>query len=110
PRLLRSALSNVVMNAVKFSRPDTEVHVRARSSEGRALIEVADACGGLPPGKAEELFAPMVQRGADRSGFGLGLAIALQATTAHRGTLKVRDVPGHGCVFTADLPLRLAHA
>jgi signal transduction histidine kinase len=103
-RLLRSAVSNLLQNALKFSRAGTQVTLRARQAEGRVLIEIEDACGGLPPGRAEELFAPTVQRADDRSGFGLGLAIALQAANAHNGTVKVRDLPGHGCIFTIDLP------
>jgi signal transduction histidine kinase len=65
---------------------------------------VEDGCGGLPPGKVGELFAPLVQRGDNRSGFGLGLGIALQAAEAHNGTIKVRDIPGKGCAFILDLP------
>lgn len=52
----------------------------------------------------EELFNPLVQRGENRTGFGLGLGIALQAAEAHNGTIKVRDMPGQGCAFTIDLP------
>jgi len=80
------------------------VVVSAARSEGRLTIEVRDSCGGLPPGKAEELFDPLVQRSADRSGFGLGLGIALQAAESHNGTIKVRDLPGDGCAFVIDLP------
>jgi len=105
PRLLRSAVSNLVTNALKFSPPGSTVTVRGWASEGRLLIEVADQCGGLPPGKAEELFSPLVQKHGDRSGFGLGLAIVRQAAEAHGGTVKVRDLPGVGCVFSLDLPL-----
>jgi signal transduction histidine kinase len=104
PRLLRSAVANLVQNALKFSQRNATVTLSAREAEGRLLIEVSDGCGGLPAGKADELFAPTVQRGNDRSGFGFGLAIALQAAEAHNGTIRVRDVPGHGCVFTIDLP------
>jgi signal transduction histidine kinase len=104
-RLLRSAVSNLLTNALKFSPPGTTVEVRACVRESRLSIEVADQCGGLPPGKAEELFSPLVQRHQDRSGFGLGLAIVLQAAEAHGGTAKVRDLPGEGCVFSLDLPL-----
>lgn len=104
PRLLRSAISNLLHNAVKFTGPKTTVTLRARRDEGRVVIDVADQCGGLPAGKVEELFSPLVQRAADRSGFGLGLAIAKQATAAHDGIIRVRDVPGVGCVFTLDLP------
>jgi signal transduction histidine kinase len=104
PRLLRSAISNLLHNALKFSREGATVTLTAGRADGRVMIEVADGCGGLPPGKAEELFAPLVQRDDNRSGFGLGLAIALQAAEAHNGTIKVRDRPGTGCSFIIDLP------
>jgi hypothetical protein len=103
-RLLRSAVSNLLHNALKFSHEQSTVVVSAGHAEGRVTIEVTDACGGLPPGKVEELFTPLVQRGHDRTGFGLGLGIALQAAEAHNGTIKVRDIPGKGCAFIVDLP------
>jgi signal transduction histidine kinase len=106
PRLLRSAVTNLMLNAVKFTPPEGHVSVSVRRHEGRLLIEVSDSCGGLPPGKVEELFAPLVQRAENRTGFGLGLSIALQATEAHNGTIRVTDLPGHGCVFIIDLPDR----
>jgi len=104
PRLLRSALINLVHNAVKFSSVGSKVIVRGRVSPGRVTIEVADACGGLPAGQIEDLFSPRVQRGEDRSGFGLGLAIARQAVEAHGGHISARDVPSCGCVFAIELP------
>jgi signal transduction histidine kinase len=104
PRLLRSAVYNLLHNAVKFSHEQSTVVVSAGYADGRVSIEVTDTCGGLPPGKAEELFAPLVQRGENRSGYGLGLGIALQAAEAHNGTIKVRDVPGKGCAFILDVP------
>jgi signal transduction histidine kinase len=107
-RLLRSALSNLLHNAIKFTAPGHEITIRAEHHDARMMIEVHDGCGGLPPGKAEELFAPLVQRNENRSGFGLGLAITMQAAQAHNGTVTVRDVPGKGCVFTIDLPASAA--
>jgi len=104
PRLLRSAVFNLVQNALKFSPAGSEVSLTANAEPGVVTIEVADACGGLPPGKVDDLFAPLVQRGENRSGFGLGLAIARQAIEAQGGIIKVRDVPGDGCVFSIELP------
>jgi signal transduction histidine kinase len=71
-------------------------------------IEVSDECGGLPSGRAEELFRPFEQQGADRSALGLGLAICKRGVEANGGTLGVRDVPGKGCVFSVELPRTLA--
>lgn len=103
-RLLSSALGNLVHNAIKFTRPDGHVVMRARTREQWVIFEVQDECGGLPPGKAEELFQPFVQRGNDRSGFGLGLAIAQHAVRAHGGRIHVVDRPGVGCTFVIEVP------
>jgi signal transduction histidine kinase len=104
-RLVLSALTNLVRNAVKFSHEGGAVVVRARGGTDRVLIEVEDSCGGLPPGAFEKAFAPFAQLGADRSGFGLGLAIAKQAADAHEGVIRVVDLPGKGCIFVLELPV-----
>lgn len=103
-QILAAAVANLLQNAFKFTRPATTVKLRTSSTPARVLIEIEDACGGLPAGKAEDLFRPFEQRGKDRSGVGLGLSICLKAAKASGGELRVRDLPGHGCVFTLDLP------
>ena len=70
----------------------------------RVLIDVEDHCGGLPPGDPEKLFESFTQHGADRSGLGLGLSISRRSVEANAGLLRIRDIPGSGCVFTIDLP------
>ena len=102
--LLSSALGNLLQNAFKFTEPHTEVALQVRAAGNRVLIEVEDRCGGLHPGDPELLFQPFVQDGADRSGVGLGLSICKRSVEANNGVLKVRDLPGKGCVFTIDLP------
>jgi signal transduction histidine kinase len=47
---------------------------------------------------------PYAQSGEDRSGLGLGLDISRRGVEANGGILRVRDIPGSGCVFTIDLP------
>ena len=102
--LLFSALGNLLQNAFKFTRRHTQVTLKAFASGDRVLIEVADNCGGLPAGDAEEMFRPFRQNGHDRSGAGLGLSICRRSVDANGGTLSVRNIPGTGCVFTIDLP------
>lgn len=104
-QMLSSALANLLQNAFKFTPRGGRVSLTTRQDQGRAILEVADQCGGLPPGPADDLFRPFEQRGTDRSGLGLGLSISRRAVEANGGVLAVRDVPGVGCVFTIDLPL-----
>ena len=110
PQLLAAVMVNLLQNAFKFTRPHTTVTMRAGASADRVLIQVQDECGGLP-GEVdpENLFRPFEQRGADRSGMGIGLAFSRWGTEAHGGRLYGRSLPNEGCVFTVDLP-RLAAA
>jgi signal transduction histidine kinase len=103
-QLLAGAVINLLQNAFKFTRSQGRVSLRTSSTAARVVIEVEDECGGLPPGKAEELFRPFEQRNSDRRGLGLGLSISRKSVEAIGGELRVRDVPGIGCVFTVDLP------
>ncbi len=102
--LVLSALGNLLQNAFKFTARLSEVALRVVAVDDRILIEVEDRCGGLPAGDPETMFQPYTQRGADKTGLGLGLPISRRGVEANGGTLTVRDVPGSGCVFTIDLP------
>lgn len=102
-QILGSIVTNLVQNACKFTRRQGQVTVAARVAWDRVLIDVADECGGLPPGDHQDLFLPYAQRGADRTGLGLGLAVSLRGARAIGGDIHVRDVPGTGCVFPIDL-------
>ena len=94
----------MLQNAFKFTKRHTEVSLNVRSTADRVMIDVADQCGGLPPGAPEDLLLPFTQRGANRAGVGLGLSICRHSVEANDGVLSVRDIPGSGCVFTIDLP------
>ena len=103
-RILAAAMTNLLQNAVKFTRPRGRVTLGARAAADRVLISVEDECGGLPLGKIEELFSPFQQRGTNRTGLGLGLAFSRWGAHANSGQLHARNLPGKGCVFTVDLP------
>jgi signal transduction histidine kinase len=102
--LLLAALVNLLQNAFKFTRSHTEVTLSAYADNDRVLIDVKDHCGGLPAGAQGMMFKPFKQAGSNRNGLGLGLSIAKKSVEASGGALRVRDVPGTGCVFTIDLP------
>jgi signal transduction histidine kinase len=104
-RLMRSALSNIVRNAVKYTAPGTDIYIRGRVDGKHVVIEVEDACGGMPPDRVEAAFAPFVRLNRREPGFGLGLAIAKQSIDAHGGTIRVQNLPGTGCIFVLELPI-----
>jgi signal transduction histidine kinase len=101
---LISALANLVQNAMKFTKPGTSVSLRGREDDKSVMLDVEDCCGGLPEGRASELFKPFIQKGADRTGVGLGLAISRRAILRNDGDVSVRNIPGQGCVFSISLP------
>jgi signal transduction histidine kinase len=105
PQILMAVVGNLLQNGFKFTEPSTTVTLRVRASADRILIEVEDECGGLPGGgDAEELPPSFEQRGADRSGLGVGLAFSRWGAEVNDGRLYARNLPGKGCVFTVDLP------
>jgi signal transduction histidine kinase len=103
-QVLAAVIMNVLQNAFKFTRPRTIVTLRVGAEADRVLIEIQDECGGLPGGDVDDLFRPFEQRGANRSGLGLGLAFSRWATEANHGRIYARNLPDAGCVFTVDLP------
>ncbi|HMJ14356.1 MAG TPA: HAMP domain-containing sensor histidine kinase [Polyangiaceae bacterium] len=103
-QVLAAALANLLQNAFKFTRKHGHVMLTARATRDRVAFDVEDECGGLPPGKIQELFRPFEQRGSDRTGVGLGLSICVKSAKANGGEITVRDMPGKGCVFSIELP------
>jgi signal transduction histidine kinase len=106
--ILAAALANLLQNACKFTHAGSQVMLRVLASDERVSIEVEDRCGGLQDGAEAQIFTPFAQRGADRSGVGLGLSISRKGVEASGGTLRVRNLPGCGCVFAIDLPRKIA--
>jgi signal transduction histidine kinase len=103
-QVLAAVVTNVLQNALKFTRPRTTVTLRVGASAERVLIAIQDECGGLPDGDVDDLFQPFDQRSANRTGLGLGLAFSRWATEANNGRIYARTLPSVGCVFTIDLP------
>lgn len=101
-----SVLNNTVRNGIKFSRRGGRVNVVVRPVGATVVVDVEDSCGGLAEGVAERMFAPFTQLDENRSGFGLGLAIARQAAEAVGGGLEVCGLE-KGCRFSAVFPLVL---
>lgn len=111
--LLRSALENVITNAIRYTRAGTEVEVSLHSvgtTEVRtATVKVRDHGPGVPEPSLEALFRPFYRLDASRErktgGVGLGLAITKQAVTLHGGTVEAVNAPDGGLEITITLPM-----
>lgn len=112
--LLRSALENIVRNAVRYTAEDSEVVIELGSpaaedgEAARASVRVRDHGPGVPPASLAHLFEPFyrVSEARDRQsgGTGLGLAITRQAVEAHGGTVSAANHPDGGLLVEVELP------
>lgn len=105
-QLVYSAVSNLIQNAIKFTRDGGVIKIRGFLDLNNIVIEVEDECGGLPD-RASDLFKPFEQQHKDRKGLGLGLTIAQKAIHLNNGTIGVTNLPGKGCIFKITLPRKL---
>ncbi|MEJ7624330.1 MAG: ATP-binding protein [Pyrinomonadaceae bacterium] len=96
--LLRSAIENVLRNAVRYTAEGTRVDVSLSRNHGHAIVRVSDHGGGVPEDELANLFRPFYRVGEARDrksgGIGLGLAIAERAVKAHKGTITARNQNG----------------
>jgi two-component system sensor histidine kinase CpxA len=110
--LLRSALENIIRNAIRYTEPRTDVEVTlqyARENEASmATIKVRDHGPGVPPDALEALFRPFYRLDDSRErktgGAGLGLAIAKQAVLLHRGTIRASNAVDGGLEIVVMVP------
>jgi len=102
-QLFLSALSNLIQNALKFTRVGGRIQVRGIESGKTIVVEVEDECGGLS-NTTVDLFKPFEQQNENREGLGLGLTIARRAITLNHGTIDVQNLPNKGCIFRITLP------
>ena len=114
---MTQVFQNLIENAIKYGKRDSEVHVNVLRQEvvagmaGPSLqIDVIDQGDGI----AREHIARLTERfyrvdnhrSRDKGGTGLGLAIVKHIVNRHRGRLKISSVPGEGSTFTVILPLQ----
>jgi two-component system OmpR family sensor kinase len=104
--LLLLAIHNLLDNAIKYTRPDDRVEVRAFEDGANIVIEVADTGPGIPedelPYVWDELYRGKGARGIP--GSGLGLALVRAIAERHQGQVILRSRKGQGTVVTLRLP------
>lgn len=107
--MMRSAVENVVRNAVRYTVEGTAVEIALNRMDSIALLRVRDHGPGVPEAMLAEIFLPFRRvEDSDANGAGLGLAIAERAVQVHRGEIKAMNAPDGGLVVEFRLPLEPA--
>ena len=105
---LRQVLLNLLVNAVKYTDPDTSVTLQCtQPSTDVVRFSVVDDGPGIPLDLQERLFEPFDRLGAEGGaveGTGLGLVVSRELVHAMDGHMGVRSAPGQGSTFWVDLP------
>jgi two-component system sensor histidine kinase CpxA len=112
--MLRSAIENVIRNAIRYTSEDSAVEVTLRRIPGAAgnssdaVVSIRDHGPGVPEDALENLFRPFYRvddgRARESGGAGLGLAIADRAVRLHGGTVTAANAPDGGLIVVIRLP------
>ena len=108
PSRIAQVVDNLVSNAVKYTLPGGEVHVRLCLDEGAVVLEVRDSGIGIPEGELAQLFTKFFRaRTAEERaipGVGLGLVITKAIVDGHGGTIDLESIEGVGTTARVRLP------
>lgn len=107
--LIMQVLTNLIMNAFKYTPEDSTVTISARREGAFVVVDVADDGPGVPdcdkPHIFERFYTSSNARPVDsRRSIGLGLSLCRSIVEAHGGVIEVRDNHPHGAVFRFTLP------
>lgn len=106
---LRSAFSNLIYNAVKYTPPEGEIHIEWRSDAEGAYLSVQDNGIGIEqkhiPRLTERFYRADFGRTTDTGGTGLGLAIVKHVLLRHDANLKIESELGRGSTFICYFPI-----
>jgi two-component system phosphate regulon sensor histidine kinase PhoR len=107
-RELRSAITNLVVNAINYSPPGSQVEVRYQRENGGAVVRVRDQGIGIDPKHIPRITERFYRVDASRSvasgGTGLGLAIVKHVLLRHHAELKITSQLGKGSEFSCHFP------
>jgi two-component system, OmpR family, sensor kinase len=108
--LLRSAIENVLRNAVRFTKPGSAVAVALHREQREAMIVIEDHGPGVPEAELARIFEPFYRvaesRDRDSGGTGLGLAITARVVGLYSGQVRAQNATTGGLRVEMRLPLR----
>jgi two-component system phosphate regulon sensor histidine kinase PhoR len=107
---LRSAFTNLVSNAIRYTPPGGRISLLWRRRDGAGVFSVEDSGIGVAaehiPRLTERFYRVDRSRSRETGGTGLGLAIVKHVLTHHQATLEIESEPGRGSRFSAVFPAK----
>ncbi|WP_274953375.1 sensor histidine kinase [Angelakisella massiliensis] len=106
---ISQVLTILVDNALSYGGEGCHILLEARQNRGRVELMVADNGPGIPPAQRKRIFERFYRTDPARSKkdhYGLGLSIAREIISLHRGSIRVEETPGGGATFILSLPVR----
>ncbi len=108
---LRQAISNLIENAIKYSRESVTIEISSEDTETQTLIHIRDNGWGIPPKDQLKIFEKF-ERGDIKlrdpkkkvTGFGLGLNYVQLIAQAHGGSIEIESIEGEYSLFTLHIP------
>src|SRR5262249_56938386 len=108
---IQQVLTNLIRNAIKFTKPGGSIQVRVQRLAGEACFSVTDTGCGIPKADLSHIFDRFTRASKSaRQGTGLGLSIVRGVVEAHNGRIWVESQEGVGRTFSFTLPLAGAGA
>lgn len=105
---MKRALHNVISNAVKYTRDNTEVKISYRQTDKFHEIIVADQGIGIPPAEKAKVFGGFYRasnaKASGIEGTGLGLYLTKSVIEQHKGSVSCESVQDKGTTFTLAVP------
>jgi PAS domain S-box-containing protein len=106
--MVQRVLINLLDNAIKYTRSEGHISVKASTGKREIVVSVRDTGPGIPEEEQGHLFEKFtrLQHEPRPKGLGLGLAFCQLAVEAHGGTIWLQSAPGEGSTFFFSLPIK----
>ncbi len=105
---LERAVSNLIDNAIKYTRENGRIRAVAKAENGHVIVEVSDNGLGIPEADLARIFERFYRvdrsRSREMGGTGLGLSIVKHVAQVHGGSIEVSSTPGEGSTFRFKIP------
>lgn len=107
PLFFERALTNLLLNAYKYTPKEGKINVKLQIESNTALIQIIDTGCGIPKDEIEHIFDSFYRAQNTQNeagGTGVGLSFTKEIIQLHKGDIHVESIEGFGATFTVKIP------